>query len=49
MIHGQAYNNVYKEAKDASEQGLKCFYINVDKFVNKRDDLTMFIAGDTPG
>ena len=31
------------------ESALRCFYTNADQFVNKRDDLTMFIAGDTPG
>ena len=50
MIHGQAYfNNVYKGTKkQQSEQGLKCFYTNGDQFVNKRDDLIMFIGDDTP-
>ena len=33
---------------DASKTGLKVLYTNADQFVNKRDDLLMFMAGDLP-
>ena len=48
MMLGQVHDNVNKEIKDASEQGIKCLYTNADQFVNKRDDLSMFIASDKP-
>ena len=31
-----------------SKQGIKFFYTNADQFVNKRDDLLMFIQKDEP-
>ena len=31
-----------------SKLGLKFLYTNVDQFVNKREDLVMFIANDHP-
>ena len=35
-------------SKVLSKEGLNLFYTNADQFVNKRDDLLMFIANDQP-
>ena len=37
-----------KVSKLTPNQGLTCFYTNVDQFVNKREDLIMAIADDKP-